>query len=389
MIASVPDNSSKAPPIAVNPLPISDQDNAPKPSRASESITQALAIARIDKLVRKLTEPLRLIIANAPDRIKREPATPSNPLASPVQDSSLILVIALARMLIACAIAIIAIPALIVPFALNLIKVLDIVLKPLLSTPIMAAIAATEYPILAGSMLEIVLSEDESIIIAPAMPTNDITFNPVVKADSEPCTPSRTLENLATIDLASSFPKSIPFNPPPNKSLACLNNPAKFLRSTNMPPPASPANISDESMFSLNHPMTLLATSIIPLNTSEILVPILDSPSPKLPTPPVIAEIASDTTPRTPLIASLIAEKPLPASNPLFRLVNKSPIDPVIARKVSRSDPTDPPKRKSPNGSSTAVTAFLPMSKIENKPLNVLLRLLAEVSLSLKFSVRL
>ena len=161
-----------------------------------------------------------------------------------------------------------------------------------------------------------------------------------------------------------------------------------FLNATNIPPPAKPAKMSLALMFSFiqlnTFPRTFPIFPAIVLIQVQTLTKAFPIPS-KLPiteeTPLPIPSKALD-------IISLTLEKPSPALVPSFNLVKKSPMDAAISRILSAIEPAESPVTKDNSGLRIAVNAFLPISNIENSPLNTDFTFLARSSERIRFLVK-
>ena len=201
--------------------------------------------------------------------------------------------------------------------------------------------------------------------MAIATDTRDVIFKPIVNCCNELC-------NSPNISLIFSFITPV-FESLPNKLLIavdiCSIKPVNFLAAAKIPPPAKPANMSVIVTLSAIQVNTLSTVPQILLNTLETPSPnLLITPlmPPKESTVPLaISEIHFDTELR-------LLVNPLKLRS-LLSDVKKSPRAAVASKRASPIlfIPSEP--ASSNNGFIMASIAFLPMSSIENIPLNVLL----------------
>ena len=141
-----------------------------------------------------------------------------------------------------------------------------------------------------------------------------------------------------------------------------------FVARTNIPPPVSPAKISRKETLSVIHPKTFVTAFHILEATLQMLSPIEENILPK---PPILSNAVfivfeipltiSDNTPVMPSVLKL-----------LFKDVKKSPIRADMSRRKLPRLPIPSDPTSCPMGLRIAVIIFLPISKIEKKPLNVL-----------------
>ena len=151
-------------------------------------------------------------------------------------------------------------------------------------------------------------------------------------------------------------------------SLILSNKPVNFLAAMNIPPPASPANISPMETFSVIHVNVFFMGSQIFFATFTIQLPTVTRIFPK-PFKPSMELPNNLETPET--ILENTSVRP-PVSNFSLSDVKKSPMDATVSRTkftnflalISSSELPD-------IACTTEDTIFLNISNIENNPLNV------------------
>ena len=146
-IASAAVTSPRAPPIAVRPRPISSQFIPLNLARASANISHALAIAIMATALLRLVLPTLLMPYKPPTSIPIPTPRATSPLPISVSFMPSSFLIALAIIFKASAIAIIAIPALIIPLGLYLESVFAIDAKLRFNPTIIAPMAPRDLPI--------------------------------------------------------------------------------------------------------------------------------------------------------------------------------------------------------------------------------------------------
>ena len=177
MIAMTTVSSSKAPPMAVRPLPISSHLNTLNFLSASPSISHALARRTIDTPVDIGIFTLLIILA-ASDNSRRAPPTPIKPLMISGKDKSESSTIAPAKTSIAIATRMSANADLTIPLDSKDVRVLVIDSKLMVNILSIAAIASNDLPISTALSSDMVLSAFARIPTAAAIPTRDQTLIP-------------------------------------------------------------------------------------------------------------------------------------------------------------------------------------------------------------------
>ena len=338
-------SSAKAPPIAAKPLAIAPQVISPNFLRASPKILQALAKAIIDILVWKGI--FILSIAFMPLTNINNPApTPTMPLATALNCRFPIFSMAFAKVLIAVAINISENEAPIKPLPLPSASFLFIALNVFVNITNNTPTADNDFIKPATFISDIFLRADDSMPIATAIATTDVTLIPLVKD----CKVSFTEPNISLKVSATPLLDSLsPFLPPninpirpssSNVSLIFETSLANFIATLNMPPPTKPAKISVAVMFSDIHPNTVFMVSQISPTTLGIVLLIFVN---MFPNPFTFSVALFMTSEMIPAIFEKLSEI-LVVSKFSSRVVKKSPADAAASKnKLTKFfNPSDP-----------------------------------------------
>ena len=343
---------------------------------ASARILQLSASAKRAILVEMLTlDPLIALIPF--ESAKIPPPTPISPLASSSSDSLESFVIAFAKIFIASAKAIKAIPVFTNGALLRPVTELDMDLKLVVSILNMIAIAPNDFAKSGTFILDNLLSAKDKIPIAAAIETNEVILMLDVKALRDSL---RVSKISGTFSAASPRPKKPRRPPPPSPFTAsffltnCEINsyifpitPRNFIPVAAPIPFISPEKISPIETLSLIHPNTVLTPAQIFSNAFDIASPAFVK---IFPNPPIlsVAPLSRLEIPVT--LLDNVLERLL-VSNPSLIFVRKSPTAAPASKNKSTRLPTPFDPSNWPIGFNRAVTIFLPMSKTENIPLKV------------------
>ena len=208
-----------------------------------------------------------------------------------------------------------------------------------------------------------VLRDAERMPIDTAILTKEETLIPVVNDIKESCKESRMSLKAVCLFLIVFRLKILS-----KLFLILFTKLDSFVARTNIPPPVSPAKISREETLRAIHTKVFDNVLHILETTLQMLSPTEENASPK----PLILSNAAFITLEIPL--TMLDNTPVMPSvlKLLFKDVKKSPIRADMSRRKLPRLPTPSDPTSFPMGLRIAVIIFLPISKIEKKPLNVL-----------------